>query len=84
MKKWLSVLVFFSISLSTLAAQDSIELFGYFESQAMGADIKDEFLLLYSNKLRVDLKSSLSEKVTFAANFACSRSQTGTFSIMPT
>jgi len=69
MKKWLSVLVFFSLSLSALAAQDTIELFGYFESQAMGADVKNEFLLLYSNKLRVDLKSSLSEKVTFAANF---------------
>ncbi len=69
MKKWLAVLVFLSLSLSAHAAQDSIELFGYFESQAMGADIKNEFQLLYSNKLRVDLKSSLSEKVTFAANF---------------
>ena len=69
MKKWLAVLVFFSLSLSAAAAQDSVELFGYFESQAMGASIKNEFLLLYSNKLRVDLKSSLSEKVTFAANF---------------
>ena len=69
MKKWLAVLVFLSLSLSAHAAQDSIELFGYFESQAMGADIKNEFLLLYSNKLRVDLKSSLSEKITFAANF---------------
>ena len=69
MKKWLSVLVFLSLRVSAHAAQDSIYLFGYFESQAMGADIKNEFLLLYSNKLRVDLKSSLSEKVTFAANF---------------
>ncbi|HEA65166.1 MAG TPA: hypothetical protein ENI02_03400 [Candidatus Aminicenantes bacterium] len=69
MKRWLAVLVFLSLSLSVHAAQDSIELFGYFESQATGADIKNEFLLLFSNKLRVDLKSSLSEKVTFAANF---------------
>jgi len=69
MKKWLAALVFFSLSLSAFGAQDGVELFGYFESQAMGADIKNEFLLLYSNKLRVDLKSSLSEKVTFAANF---------------
>jgi hypothetical protein len=69
MKKWLSLLVFFSLSLSVLTAQDKVELFGYFESQAMGADVKNEFLLLYSNKLRVDLKSSLSEKVTFGANF---------------
>ncbi len=69
MKRWLAVLVFLSLSLSPLIGQDSVELFGYFESQAMGADIKNEFLLLYSNKLRMDLKSSLSEKVTFAANF---------------
>ncbi len=69
MKKWLAVLVFLSLSLSAHAAQDNVELFGYFESQAMGASIKNDFLLLYSNKLRVDLKSSLSEKVTFAANF---------------
>jgi hypothetical protein len=69
MKKWLAALVFFSLGLSLYAGQDKVELFGYFESQAMGADIKSEFLLLYSNKLRVDLKSSLSEKVTFAANF---------------
>lgn len=69
MKKWLAALVFLSLSLSAVAAQDSVELFGYFESQAMGADNKNEFLLLYSNKLRVDLKSSLSEKVTFAGNF---------------
>ena len=69
MKKWLSLLVFFLLSLSSLIAQDKVELFGYFESQAMGTGVKNEFLLLYSNKLRVDLKSSLSEKVTFAANF---------------
>jgi hypothetical protein len=69
MKKWLCVLLFFSLCLSPLAAQNNVELFGYFESQASAADVKNEFLLLYSNKLRLDLKSSLSEKVTFGANF---------------
>jgi len=69
MKKWISILVFLSFCLSPLMAQDRVELFGYFESQAMGAEIKNEFLLLYSNKLRVDLKSSLSDNIIFAANF---------------
>ena len=69
MKKWISLLVFLSISLSTLGAQDKVELFGYFESQIMGAEIKNKFYQLYNNKLRVDLKSSLSDNITFAANF---------------
>lgn len=69
MKKWISAFVFFFLILSSLTAQEGVEIFGYFESQAMGAEVKNEFLQLYSNKLRVDLKSSLSEKITFAANF---------------
>jgi len=73
MKKWISGLIFISFCLGPLYAQDQeqdkVELFGYFESQIMGAEVKDEFYLLYSNKLRVDLKSSLSDKITFAANF---------------
>jgi hypothetical protein len=55
--------------LPSLQAQEGVDIFGYFETQASGAKIQDEFLFLYSNKLRVDLKSSLSSKVTFAANF---------------
>jgi len=69
MKKWISLLVFLSISLSALGAQDKVELFGYFESQIMVAEIKSKFYQLYNNKLRVDLKSSLSDNITFAANF---------------
>ena len=69
MKKWITLLVFLLFTLSSLIAQEGVEIFGYFESQAMGSEIKNEFLLLYSNKLRVDLKSSFSEKITFAANF---------------
>lgn len=69
MKKWISFLIFFSTFLSLLMAQESVEIFGYFETQASGAKIQNEFLQLYSNKLRVDLKSSFSDKITFAANF---------------
>jgi len=69
MKKWISVLLFLSFSTSPLVAQDGVDLFGYFESQIMGAKIKSDFNQLYTNKLRVDLKSGFSENVTFAANF---------------
>lgn len=69
MKKWIPVLLFLSFYISPLMAQEEVELFGYFESQIMGAKIKSDFNQLYSNKLRVDIKSGFSENVTFAANF---------------
>ncbi|NIM91580.1 MAG: hypothetical protein GTO17_11605 [Candidatus Aminicenantes bacterium] len=69
MKRWPIILVLFFLCSSILIAQDKLEIFGYFESQMMGVEIKNAFLLLYSNKLRVDLKSSLSKNITFAANF---------------
>jgi hypothetical protein len=69
MKKWISLLVFALLFSSALFTQDKLEIFGYFESQIMGAEVKNEFLQLFSNKLRVDLKSSLSKNITFAANF---------------
>jgi len=69
MKKGFIFLLFIFISFLSLQAQEGVDIFGYFETQASGAKIQDEFLFLYSNKLRVDLKSSLSSKVTFAANF---------------
>jgi len=50
-------------------SQEGVELFGYFESQIMGASIGGDFIQLFSNKLRVDLRSELSENITFAANF---------------
>jgi len=68
-QKWISILLFLSFYISPLIAQDSVELFGYFESQIMGVKIKSYFNQLYTNKLRVDLKSNLSENITFAANF---------------
>ncbi|MDH4258402.1 MAG: hypothetical protein OEV50_06275, partial [Candidatus Aminicenantes bacterium] len=69
MKKGIILLVATLFTLSSLFAQKGVDIFGYYESQASGAQVQDDFWLLYSNKLRVDLKSSLSDKVTFAANF---------------
>jgi len=69
MKKWIPVLIVLFFYTSPLAAQDRVELFGYFESQVMGAKIKRNFNQLYTNKLRIDLKSDLAKNVTFAANF---------------
>ena len=51
---------------SPLFSQD-LEFFGYFESQLMMARIQSETLQLYSNKCRVDLKSSY-HQVDFGAN----------------
>jgi len=69
MRKLVFLLVFFSFRMSPLMAKDGVELSGYFESQIMGTEIKSKFNHLYTNKLRMDLKSSLSENITFAANF---------------
>ncbi|MFC2084831.1 hypothetical protein ACFLS9_07220 [Bacteroidota bacterium] len=50
-------------------AQDAVEVFGYFESTFMGSVIDNKFYQLNTNKLRVDLKSDIYERVSFAANF---------------
>jgi len=54
---------------SPLQAQEPVEIYGYFESQVSGTVLGDAFFQLYSNKLRVDLQSSLNDQVSFAANF---------------
>ena len=65
----LLILFFFYLNISSLTAQDKVELFGYFESQFMGTKLKNDFYQLYTNKLRLDLKSNVSENITIAANF---------------
>lgn len=69
MKKGISVLILLFLGLSPVSAQQKVELFGYFETQMMGARVNSHFYQLYTNKLRVDLKSKLSDNITFAANF---------------
>jgi hypothetical protein len=69
MKTGIICLIFSFSMLTPLASQEKVDVFGYFESQIMGADVRDDFFQLYSNKLRVDLKSRFSDNITFAANF---------------
>jgi len=69
MKKWISACLFMLFIFSPLLAQNGVEIFGYFESQIMGTKLNNDFIQLYSNKLRLDLKSNLSKNITFAANF---------------
>ena len=69
MKKWFVLLLLIGLINSNLFGQNGVELFGYFESTLMGAKIQDEFNQLHTNKLRIDLKANLSEKITFGANF---------------
>ncbi len=52
----------------SLLPQQRVDLFGYFESQFMGARIGGRFIQMQSNKLRMDLESSVSDKVAFGAN----------------
>ncbi|MBN1273873.1 MAG: hypothetical protein JXB26_16540 [Candidatus Aminicenantes bacterium] len=68
MKKAAACFVCLILCRSGLQAQSKAELFGYFESQIIGTQLKDDFFQLFSNKLRLDLKSSLSDNITFAAN----------------
>ncbi len=69
MKKGTAFLLFLLIVHGALAAQEKLEIFGYFESQFMGTEVKSDFYQLFSNKLRLDIKSDLTENITFAANF---------------
>jgi hypothetical protein len=69
MKKCLPLLFLLLLASSSLFAQEAVDIFGYFESQYMGSDVKSDYYQLFSNKLRLDLKSELTESITFAANF---------------
>jgi hypothetical protein len=69
MKKSLILLFLLLLAWGSLAAQEKVEIFGYFESQYLGTNVQSEFYQLFSNKLRLDLKSDLTDNITFAANF---------------
>jgi hypothetical protein len=72
-KQLIRHMAFMGISILLLAGpakgQYDVDLFGYFEPQYMGAVIKNDYIQLQSNKLRVDLAASAFDKVYFAANF---------------
>ena len=50
-------------------AQEKLDIFGYLESQMVGTRLQGKYFQWYTNKLRVDLKSQLTDSITFAANF---------------
>jgi len=50
-------------------AQEKLEIFGYYEPQYVGTYVNESYYQLFTNKLRVDLRYALSERITFAANF---------------
>jgi len=66
MKSLLSI--FLLIAVMSLA-DEQVELFGYYEPQMMGADVKDQWYHTFSNKLRIDLQSTIADNIHFAANF---------------
>jgi hypothetical protein len=69
MKKILSLLTIFLLIGGASTAQEKVDIFGYFESQYMGTSVNSEYYQLFSNKLRLDLQSDLTENISFAANF---------------
>ncbi|MFO7890760.1 MAG: hypothetical protein R6V04_10525 [bacterium] len=69
MKRYIIVLIILFCGCISVRAQNGVEIFGYFESQIMGADINSKFYQLYTNKLRVDLALDPSDRISFGANF---------------
>ncbi|MFC1852719.1 hypothetical protein ACFL27_21170, partial [candidate division CSSED10-310 bacterium] len=73
MKYLLSLLCILVVMVSgeagCLELKDKVTVFGYFEPQFAFQEIDGDYQQLASYKLRVDLEASLSEKVTFQANF---------------
>jgi len=66
--KRLLLLVYVFIFFDVLFCQ-TLQWSGYYEPQFAGMSVKDQYLQLVSNKLRVDLNANLSNKVSFGANF---------------
>jgi len=65
--KWKSYLALLLLPLWLQAAE--LEWGGYFEPQYAGMQVNNQFFNLASNKLRIDLKKNLSERVSLNANF---------------
>lgn len=61
-------ILFILSGILTAQIQDMVDIFGYFETQLMGTQLNNKVYQLFSNKLRLDLRSDINEKVTFAAN----------------
>jgi hypothetical protein len=70
MKVFVGILtILFTLSrISTAQITEMVDIFGYFETQLMGTQLDNKVYQLFSNKLRLDLRSDINEQVTFAAN----------------
>jgi hypothetical protein len=68
MRSLSTALCLLALLAGSAAAQERVDIFGYLESQMVGTRLQGSFYQWYTNKLRVDLKSSLSEHITFTAN----------------
>ena len=69
MKRYKAVILWTAFFACSANAQNKVELFGYFEPTLLNARIQGKAQQLFTNKLRVDLKSDISNHITFAANF---------------
>lgn len=69
MKRLIIGITIFFLGTLNVVAQEPVDVYGYFETQLMGAMIEESFNHVQSNKLRVDLSSDISDKITFSANF---------------
>ncbi|MBN1464567.1 hypothetical protein JXA02_02315 [candidate division KSB1 bacterium] len=49
-------------------ANEKLDIFGYYEPQLMGAEVKGQWYHTSSNKLRLDIQSTL-DNISFGANF---------------
>ena len=63
------LLMLFVILFSVASLSQTLQWSGYYEPQFAGMTVKDQYLQLVSNKLRVDLNADLSDRVSFGANF---------------
>ena len=69
MKRSFFAVIFIFIFLMPAGFAQQVELFGYYEPQYLGINLRNEYSQLFSNKLRVDLASTPADNVKFAANF---------------
>ncbi|MFC1557110.1 hypothetical protein ACFL4Q_00715 [candidate division KSB1 bacterium] len=58
-----------SITIPAAAQQNPVDIYGYFEPQITGFIVNDRFMQMGSNKLRIDLETAVSDRITFKANF---------------
>ncbi|MFC1565122.1 hypothetical protein ACFL6G_09320 [candidate division KSB1 bacterium] len=61
--------VLFLLQEKAFSQTEGIEIFGYYEPQFTGFRVNGEYQQLTSNKLRIDFERSVSDRLTFKANY---------------